>query len=127
MEIIISNRSSQPIYEQIVQQVKQQVIEGTLPPGTVIPSMRALAQQLHISVITVQKAYELLAADRFIETVQGKGTFVAGASLDFIREEHLKQVEKHLEAAVRLARANGIGQAKLHEVVDIFYKEEENA
>lgn len=125
MDIIISNRSAQTIYEQIVSQVKRQIADGILSPGEGIPSMRALARQLHISVITVQKAYELLQKDGFIETVQGKGTFVSGASRDFILEERLRHIEAHLEAAALAARQTDIPLDKLMEILRLFYEQED--
>ncbi len=124
MDIIISNRAGTPIYEQIVLQVKQQIAQGSLGPGEPIPSMRALARRLHISVITVQKAYETLQQDGFIETVQGKGTFVSGASGEFIREEQLRRIEEHLEAAATAAREHDIPEEKLIQLIQLFYKEE---
>ncbi len=124
MDIIISNRAGTPIYEQIMAQIKQQIAQGTLEPGEAIPSMRALARRLHISVITVQKAYETLQQDGFIETVQGKGTFVSGASGEFIREEQLRRIEAHLEAAALAAREHDIPEEKLIQLIQLFYKEE---
>lgn len=124
MDIIILNRSGQPIYEQIIAQVKQQIATGSLAPGEIIPSMRALARQLHISVITVQKAYELLQQEGFIETVQGKGTFVSGSSGEFIREEQQRLIESHLEAAALAARSHGIPEGKLVELLQMFYRED---
>ena len=100
MEIIISNSSDKPIYEQICMQVKNLIMNGTLSAGEALPSMRVLAKDLHISVITVQRAYEDLTRDGFIETVSGKGSFVAAQNKEFIQEEYLgisnpeKQVSK---------------------------------
>ncbi len=85
MEIILSNGSDKPIYEQICLQIKSMIMEGTLSAGEALPSMRALAKDLHISVITVQRAYEDLTRDGFIETVSGKGSFVASQNMDFMR------------------------------------------
>ena len=90
MEIIISNSSDKPIYEQICMQVKSFIMDGTLSAGEALPSMRALAKDLHISVITVQRAYEDLTRDGFIETVSGKGSFVASQNREFIQEEQLR-------------------------------------
>ncbi|NLD04140.1 MAG: GntR family transcriptional regulator [Clostridiales bacterium] len=125
MDIIISNRSAQTIYEQIIGQVKRQIADGLLAPGEPIPSMRALARQLHISVITVQKAYELLQRDGFIETVQGKGTFISGASRDFILEERLRRIEEHLDAAAQAAREADIPLDKLTDILRLFYEQED--
>ena len=87
IDILISNSSGKPIYEQICQQIKTQIMDGTLTAGEALPSMRALAKELHLSVITVQRAYEDLTRDGFIETVSGKGSFVAAQNQEFIREE----------------------------------------
>ena len=91
MEIIISSNSSKPIYEQITSQIKAMIMEGTLQTGDPIPSMRSLAKSLHISVITVQKAYEDLQRDGFIETTVGRGSFVSACNRDFILEEQQRQ------------------------------------
>ena len=93
MEIIISNSSDKPIYEQIAMQIKSLIMNGTLSAGEALPSMRALAKDLHISVITVQRAYEDLTRDGFIETVSGKGSFVASPNKEFIQEEQLRIAE----------------------------------
>ena len=99
MEIILSNGSDKPIYEQICLQIKSMIMEGTLSAGEALPSMRALAKDLHISVITVQRAYEDLTRDGFIETVSGKGSFVASQNMEFIREEQLRTAEELLQKA----------------------------
>lgn len=97
MEIIISNNSSKPIYEQITTQIKAMIITGQLQAGEPIPSMRALAKSLHISVITVQKAYEDLLRDGFIETTVGRGSFVSAANRDLFQEEQQRKIEEHLQ------------------------------
>ena len=94
MNIILSSSNSQPIYEQIVTQIKAMIMSGELKPKDPLPSIRGLAKSLHVSVITAQHAYEDLKRDGFIETVAGKGTFVAAQNQDFIREEHLRIAEK---------------------------------
>lgn len=121
MDIIISNKTSKPIYEQIIQQMKQLIMDGKLKAGSQILSMRALARELHISVITVQKAYETLQKDGFIETISGKGSFVSNHNINFIQEEHLRRIEGHIEKAVMIAAQNGIGREKLIKLVDFFY------
>ena len=103
MEIIISTNSKKPIYEQIVFQIKAQIMEGTLQSGTPMPSMRALAKSLHVSVITVQRAYEQLQRDGFIETTVGRGTFVAAQNTALYQEEQQRQAEEHLAAAAAIA------------------------
>lgn len=124
VNILISNSSKKPIYEQITEQIKEKVINGQLKPGDMLPSMRALAKSLRISVITTQKAYEDLQRDGYVETVAGKGTFVALRNSNFIREEQLKVVEEHLQEAVRISRANGIDMEKVIDLIKIFYMED---
>ena len=103
MELIIRNTDNQPIYEQICQQIKAQIIAGQLSPGDPLPSIRALAKDLKISVITTKRAYDELEADGFLYTVAGKGCFVAEKNLDLVREHQLKELEDHLSAAAELA------------------------
>ena len=100
MELIIRNTTNQPIYDQIYSQIKAQIIAGKLSPGEALPSIRALAKDLRISVITTKRAYDELEADGFLYTVAGKGCFVAEKNLDLIREQKLKELEDHLDAAV---------------------------
>jgi len=121
LDIIISNKTSKPIYEQIIQQMKQLIMDGVLKPGEQILSMRALARELHVSVITVQKAYETLQKDGFIETISGKGSYVSDHNINFIQEEHLRRVEGHIEEAVMIAKQNGIEEEKLLKLVNLFY------
>ena len=125
MEIIISNNSSKPIYEQITTQIKAMIITGQLQAGEPIPSMRALAKSLHISVITVQKAYEDLQRDGFIETTVG-GSFVSAANRDLFQEEQQRKIEEHLQEAVEMARGCGISPDKLTELITLFYEDTEN-
>lgn len=125
MEIIISSNTSKPIYEQITSQFKAKIMCGELQTGDLIPSMRSLAKSLHVSVITVQKAYEDLQRDGFIETTVGRGSFVAAQNKEFIREEQNRKLESHLQEAVDIGRANGIPIEKLVELVKLFYQEEE--
>ena len=125
MEIIISNRSGKPIYEQITAQVKSAIMSGELQPGDPLPSMRALAKSLHISVITTQRAYEDLQRDGFIDTITGRGSFVAVQNKDIIQEEQLRNAENHLQEAVEIGRTHGISLEKLIEILTIFYSEEE--
>lgn len=125
MEIIISSNTNKPIYEQITEQIKAMVLNGELQHGEPIPSMRALAKSLHISVITVQRAYEDLQRDGFIETTVGKGSFISVNSKEFYQEEQQKAVEEHLVQAVDIARRCGISLEKLIELLKIFYEEEE--
>lgn len=124
MEIIISSNTNKPIYEQITSQMKSMIMSGELQSGDPIPSMRSLAKSLHISVITVQKAYEDLQRDGFIETTVGRGSFVSANRKDFYQEEQQRRAEEHLSEAVRIARASGISVDKLVEILRIFYEEE---
>lgn len=124
MNIIISSNTSKPIYEQITSQMKAQIMSGELKTGDPIPSMRALAKTLHISVITVQKAYEDLQRDGFIETSVGRGSFVSAQNRDFYQEEQQKKIEEYLTAAAETARQSGIPLSKLVELLTIFYQEE---
>ena len=123
MEIIVSNRSDKPIYEQISMQVKSQIMDGTLSAGEALPSMRALAKDLHISVITVQRAYEDLTRDGFIETVSGKGSFVAPQNKEFIQEEQLRIAAKHLEKVAIIGRTHGISYEQMANILKLFYEE----
>ena len=124
MDIIISNSSSKPIYEQITSQVKNMILTGQLKEGAPLPAMRLLAKELRISVITTKRAYEDLERDGFIETVVGKGSFVAKKNTQFVREEILKLAQEHIKEAVDAAKSGGITAGELHEMVDIFYEEE---
>lgn len=123
MNIIISNSSQKPIYEQITTQIKSQIINGDLEEGSALPSMRSLAKELRISVITTKRAYEDLERDGFIETVAGKGSFVAQRNVEFIREEQIKTVETHLESAVDAAKLAAISLGEMQELLAIIYQE----
>lgn len=123
MEILISNHSDKPLYEQISSQIKAQIMDGTLSPGQALPSMRALARDLHLSVITVQRAYEDLTRDGFLETVTGKGSFVAAQNTAFIREEQLRLAEEHLQQAAQIGRSHGISYEQLAKILRLFYEE----
>ena len=124
MDIIISSNSSKPIYEQITSQIKAMIMSGELQAGTPLPSMRALAKSIHVSVITVQKAYEDLHRDGFIDTTIGRGSFVSAPNTVFIQEEQQRRVEKHLETAADIGRTNAIPLDKLKELLTMFYEGE---
>ncbi len=123
MDIIISNTSDKPIYEQITVQIKTMVMSGRLKEGDPLPSMRTLAKELRISVITTKRAYEDLERDGFITTVVGKGSFVKAADTRLVREEKLKQVEELLAEAVDLARQSGIQKEEVREILELIYQE----
>mgnify|MGYP005807101361 FL=1 len=124
MEIILSSVSDRPIYEQITSQIKEMIMKGELKAGEAMPSMRKLAKDLHVSVITTQRAYDDLAKDGFIVTVPAKGTFVSAGNQDFIREENLRRVEKLLSDAARLGRENGLSLEELEKTLELVYTEE---
>ena len=123
MDIIVSNASDKPIYEQIASQMKGLILSGALDAGTQLPSIRALANDLRVSVITTKRAYTDLEAQGFIETVQGKGSFVAGGNMEVLREERLRRVEEHLTRAVDEAKAGGIAAGDLHDMLDLLLED----
>lgn len=121
MDIILSNTSGKPIYTQIADQVKEQIMTGVLAPGEALPSMRLLARELRISVITTKRAYEDLERDGFLENVPGKGCFVAPQNRELLREAQLRRVEERLTQAVEEARKGGLSLAELQEILNILY------
>ena len=122
MDIIISNSSGKPIYEQITTQIKNKIITGELRPGDALPSMRVLAKELRISVITTKRAYADLEQDSFIETAPGKGSFVAQKNTEFIREENYRQIQDLLEQAIDLSKSCGLTLSELTELITLLYK-----
>ena len=124
MDIIISNSDRAPICEQIVRQLKGLILSGVLPEGEALPSMRLLARDLRISVITTKRAYEELEREGFITTVPGKGCFVAPRNLELVREDALRRAEEHLSAAVEVARTGGVTLEELSQTLTILYGEE---
>mgnify|MGYP000889436499 CR=1 FL=1 len=124
MDILISNASSKPIYEQITDQLKGLILSGALSPGDALPSIRYLARELRISVITTKRAYADLEREGFIVTVAGKGTFVADKNTDFLREEKLRQIDQHLLAAITAARQAGITLNELTQALIALYEGE---
>lgn len=125
MEIVISNASDKPIYEQIASQIRGAIMAGELEQGARLPSIRSLAMQLRISAITTKRAYQDLEAQGFIHTVPGKGCFVAGDNLELLREERLRMVEASLAKAVADARTAGISARELHDMLDLQLEDEE--
>lgn len=124
MNIIISNSGDQPIYEQITNQIKDKIMRGELKGGDALPSMRTLAKDLHISVITTKRAYEELERSGFIHTVVGRGSFVADANMEVMKEEQYRKVETILTEGVRLAKQSGITCDELEDIVRMVYEEE---
>ena len=124
MDIIISNHGSVPIYEQIYSQIKNMIINNTLKEGEALPSMRLLAKELRISVITTKRAYEELERDGFIESITGKGSFVAKKNTQLILETQLRNIEEFLQKAINIAKNTDINIEKLHEIMDLLYNGE---
>ncbi len=124
MQISVSNKASRPLYEQIVTQIKAQIMSGELQAGEALPSIRSLAKSLHISVLTVQKAYDALQQDGFIETTAGKGCYVSSQNQDFYLEEQQKRIEEHFTAAIEIARESGIDLDHLTGLLTLLYEED---
>ena len=124
MDIIISNASNKPIYEQITAQIRNQILNGALQEGDALPSMRLLAKELRISVITTKRAYEDLEREGFIETMTGKGSFVAVKQPEVLREQRLRLAEEHLQAAVDVAKGGGVTLTELTDALTLLYEEE---
>ena len=124
LEIAVSNKISRPLYEQISTQIKSQIMNGELKAGETLPSIRSLAKSLQISVLTVQKAYDLLQADGFIETTAGKGCYVSAQNQDFYLEEQQKKIEEHFNEAIEIARTSGISLNKLLNLLTLLYEED---
>lgn len=124
MDIIVSSKTSKPLYEQIASQIKAAILSGELKPGEPIPSMRALAKSLQISVLTVQKAYETLQDQGFIETTAGKGCYVSAQLQDFYLEEQQKKIEEKLGEAIDLARSLGMKLDTLMNLLTLLYEED---
>ncbi|MEK5333869.1 GntR family transcriptional regulator [Lysinibacillus sp. FSL W8-0992] len=124
MHIHLSNASDKPIYEQITVQLKEAILASKLQAGDALPSIRALAKDLKISVMTTKRAYADLERDGFIETVAGKGSFVTERNQDFLREELLRQVEEHLQKAVRTAKTAGLSKEELGDLLSLIVEED---
>lgn len=125
MKFIISNSGDQPIYDRIVTQIKNLIILGELREGGTLPSLRLLAKELWVSVIMTKRAYEGVEREGFIVSMIGKGSFVAGKNLDFIREEQLRKIDEHLQRTVELSRICGVSLDELIEILRVLYKGEE--
>ena len=123
MLILIDNKSGSPIYDQIFTQIKGHILSGGLKQDEALPSIRGLAKDLRISVITTKRAYEELERAGFIYTVPGKGSFVAAKNKELLREEHLKKIEEHMTAIADLARGAGLGRGEVLEMWDLIWEE----
>ena len=124
MNIIISNSGDKPIYEQITSQIKNAIISGELEAGAPLPSLRYLAKELRVSLISTKRAYEELERDGFVYTIAGKGVFVARKNTEVLREEWLRQIESHMEAIATLAKGCGLSKADLQEMLNMIYEED---
>ncbi|MEY9975937.1 GntR family transcriptional regulator [Lysinibacillus sp. RC79] len=124
MHIHLSNSSDKPIYEQITVQLKEAILANKLQAGDALPSIRALAKDLKISVMTTKRAYADLERDGFIETVAGKGSFVTERNQDFLREELLRQVEEHMQKAVKMAKTAGLTKEEVQELLSLILEED---
>lgn len=121
MNIIITNSATEPIYQQIVNQVKTQIISDDLKPEFLLPSIRGLAKELRISVITVKRAYEELEREGFVETVGGKGTYVSSQSKEFLKEKKMKSIEDKLSEAIDEAKMIGLSVKDVKEIIELLY------
>lgn len=122
MDIIINNASNQPLYEQIVTQIKQLIISNALKEGEALPSMRLLAKELKISVITTKRAYEELEREGFIESVTGKGSFVSAKNPELLKEESYRIIEQYLNKVVEKAKLCGLSKQEILELLDTLYE-----
>ncbi|MCR1973707.1 GntR family transcriptional regulator [Clostridium sporogenes] len=121
MKILISNASEQPIYEQILYQIKAAIIQGELKEGEILPSIRNLAKEVGVSVITTKRAYEELEKEGFVETVKGKGTFVAAQNKELLKEKKIKIIEEKLNEVIEESKLLGISYEEILEILKILY------
>jgi len=124
MVILISNSSDLPIYMQIAEQIKAQIINKELNEGEMLPSIRSLARELKISVITTKKAYSELEKEHFVETVPGKGTFVAKANLEYLQEMKLRKIEEYLQLALQEAKSLNLSKEEFISILNILEEEQ---
>jgi len=124
LNILIDSKSGAPIYDQICSQIKAQIVSGALQEDEALPSIRGLAKDLRISVITTKRAYDELEREGFLYTVAGKGCYVAPKNLDLLREQNLKAIEDHLSEAAKLAAACGVSREELKNMLDYVTEEE---
>lgn len=124
MDIIISNSVDTPLYEQVKEQIKNKIVANELKAGELLPSIRSLAKDLRISVITTKNAYDELEKEGYVETIPGKGTYVANKNTELIKEEQLQKVEGLIDTAVSIAKISGISKDEIKEMLDILYEEE---
>lgn len=123
MNIYISNSSDKPIYEQIILQIKNAILSGQLGPGDALPSLRYLAKELKVSIISTKRAYEELEHDGYIQSVPGKGSFVTEKNRELMKEEQFKKVEQYLQCAAETARLSDISLEEMMGVLKLLYEE----
>lgn len=122
MNIVITNSGGVPIYEQIAVQIKSLILSGSLKEGEPLPSMRALAQDLRISVITTKRAYEILESEGLIESYTGKGSFVSAQNPELLREQNLREIEEYLKKAIDVAKRSAVDKNELAEILDMLFE-----
>lgn len=125
MKVIIRSQSELPIYAQISEQIKEQILSGAVPEGSVLPSIRALAREVGVSVITTTRAYAELEKEGFIASMQGKGTVVLSRDNDLLREQYLKRIEEGLTAAIETARAVELSKEEFFAILDALWNAEQ--
>lgn len=123
MKLILNNSSMQPIYEQIVEQIRAEIMEGRMQEGMTLPSVRSLAKELRVSALTVKKAYDALEQEGFVVTVHGKGSFVSSANQNLLLEEKKREVEAGMEAAIRKGRSCGMSKEELRELFELIMED----
>lgn len=123
MNIIITNSGGIPIYEQIASQIKGMILGGELHEGDSLPSMRALAQDLRISVITTKRAYEILESEGLIQSFTGRGSFVSAADPEMMREQNLREIEGFLNKAAEMAKSSGVSKEELMEILSMYFED----
>lgn len=124
MDLIISNNSNVPIYEQIVNKIKKAILENELKEDEILPSVRTLSKDLRISFLTVKKAYDELEREGFIKTVQGKGSFVLPRNDNLVKEEQIKIIEKHIDEIINISKIAKINKSEIMDLFDSMYEED---
>lgn len=125
MNLIIRNSSSMPIYEQIKQEIINNIINGTLETDEPLPSIRTLAKEIRISIMTIKKAYDELESEGYITTIQGKGSFVAPKNLELIKEQKQKEIEEYINKIVEISKQYKISKKEINDILDLLYESEE--
>ena len=123
MDIIISNSSNQPIFEQVKQEIKKAIIKNDLKENEMLPSIRVLAQDLRISVMTVKRAYDDLEQEGFIKTIHGKGSIVASKNIELLREEQIKEIEKYIDKIILISKSSNISKKEILDIFEYLFEE----